>query len=663
MIKNSKNIGIGIILILIITVSFAVGLSKRVDIQLNSVNLVVNNQKIEADTILYEGKTYIPLKVAAELLNKEVIWDSSTKTVGINDKNLDSKIIEREQDLNSDNFITKEYDVIVVGTDPEGIAAAVGAARSGANTLLVDSRDEVGGLFILGWLNFLDMNYSPNRTLLTRGIFKEFYNQVEGIAFDIKTAKNIFNDMISNESNLTLILNANDINVENNDESIKNIRFSYEEELYKLKGSIFIDATQNGDIAEKAGVPYTLGHEDIGGQANGMAVTQVFKIEGVSNSDWNRIRRYLKTDGDRYSGSTSNTAWGFKSLHRDYSTVNEDTNLRGLNIARQKDKSLVINALQIFKINPLNPEDIEHAKKIAANEIDYIIPYLRENIPGMENVSLLAVAPELYVRESRHFETEYILTIDDVLENRHFEDQIAIGSYPVDVQSTSPDFPGNIIGNPAMYSIPLRSIIPKNINNLLIASRCAGYSSLAFGSSRVVPIGMCVGEAAGTLSALCIQDGILPHEVSQSTELTEKLQKELKNKGAYLPNFDLTPKLVNNKSYKGLQLLRRYGLIAGGYANDYRLDEDATIWFYNSALPVLQKERSWGTNMQIISSYTVNVDLSTLKLSLGDEIELFNYLKQESILSNYKLGEPLTRGDLCQLLLAIDNYILDNQES
>ncbi|MFP4456996.1 MAG: FAD-dependent oxidoreductase [Clostridia bacterium] len=664
MIKDSKGLVIVIIIALMITMAFAVGINKTISVELDSVNLEVNGERMQAETILYEHVTYVPLRAAVEMHDKEVKWNESTKTVNINDKKFGNIITgENTKELLSEkkDLITKEYDVIVIGTDPEGISAAVAAARDGATTLLIDTRDEVGGLFTLGWLNFLDMNYSPNRVLLTQGIFKEFFNQVEGIAFDIQTAKRIFNKMITDEPNLNLVLNAEDIQIEHTDQHINSITYSLENEFYLSNASIFIDSTQDGNIAASAGVPYTLGHQDTGGPAKGMAVTQVFKLSGVDHKDWSKIRKYLQNDGDKYSGSTSNTAWGFKSLHKNYKTKNEDTHLRGLNIARQKDKSLVINALQVFQIDPLNPTDIERAKTLAAKEIDHIIPYLRKNVPGMEGVSLLAIAPELYIRESRHFETEYILTIDDVLENRFYDDQIAIGSYPVDVQSTSPDFPGNVIGNPSMYSIPLRSIIPRNVDNLLIANRCAGYSSLAFGSARVVPIGMSVGEAAGSLATLCVNENIMPSDVSQSDELTTELQTKLKNKGAYLPDFDLTPKLVDNEYYESLQLLRRYGLIAGGYDNNYRLEDDATIWFYNSVVPVLQSERKWNITVKLLPPYPSTIDLDALENSFSEEKALLKHLKQQPVWTRNEFNHPISRGDICQLLYEVDNYFNSNR--
>lgn len=103
------------------------------------------------------------------------------------------------------------FDVIVVGTDPEGIAAALSAARNGMKTILIDKRNKVGGLMTLGGLNFIDMNYGPEGEILTKGIFEEFYKKVNRFnfrrtkknSFDIAEAEVIFEKMLSKEKLLT----------------------------------------------------------------------------------------------------------------------------------------------------------------------------------------------------------------------------------------------------------------------------------------------------------------------------------------------------------------------------------------------------------------------------------------------------------------------------
>ncbi|MCD5407244.1 MAG: FAD-dependent oxidoreductase [Desulfotomaculum sp.] len=118
------------------------------------------------------------------------------------------------------------YDLIVVGSDPEGIAAAVSGARNGLSTLLVDTRPVLGGLMTLGWLNTIDMNYDPNGEILNRGIFLEFFEQVEGDSFDVGTALKVFNQLVKNEPNISVLLDVEGIEplVEAGDTNIEHSR-------------------------------------------------------------------------------------------------------------------------------------------------------------------------------------------------------------------------------------------------------------------------------------------------------------------------------------------------------------------------------------------------------------------------------------------------------
>ena len=102
----------------------------------------------------------------------------------------------------------EQYDVIVMGTEPEGIAAAVSAARNGMKTLLLGEDKALGGLMTIGQLNFIDMCESRDGTILTQGFFKEFYDAVGGTAFDVEVAKRFFYDWVINEENATLKLNT-----------------------------------------------------------------------------------------------------------------------------------------------------------------------------------------------------------------------------------------------------------------------------------------------------------------------------------------------------------------------------------------------------------------------------------------------------------------------
>ncbi|MEW6662748.1 MAG: FAD-dependent oxidoreductase [Bacillota bacterium] len=463
------------------------------------------------------------------------------------------------------------FDVIVVGGEPEGVAAAVAAARLGGRVLLVEKRFGLGGLMTFGMLNSIDMNYGPNGELLTQGVFAEFFKEVGGDSFDVEQAKNVFHRLVEKEQNITLLLNAKyESPVMSSDGTkILGVEVSQEGERRFYYAGRVIDATQDADVAASAGVPYTVGSEDIGVNWT-MAQTLVFGVGGV---DWSVIQATLSKDDDSMTGANRVSAWGFGKEMRNYQPSSPSLRMRGLNMGRQYDGTVLINALHIFGVDGLDEAAKEEAIELAKAELPRIVEFLRQNIPGFGNAYLALTAPELYIRQTRHIKGEYTLSILDVVENRDFPDRIAHGSYPVDIQSTSPKNTGFTIANPKKYSIPFRCLVPVKVDNLLVVGRSASFSSLAMGSARVIPVGMATGQAAGVASVYSLAKGMTPRELAYSPEDVEEVQKLLVKQGAYLRPFAIQNPWENHWGYPYLRALLPVGVIIGGYDNNWRLDE------------------------------------------------------------------------------------------
>ena len=506
----------------------------------------------------------------------------------------------RETVWENHELTTADFDVIVVGAEPEGIAAALAAARNGMNTLLLESASAPGGLFTLGKLNYLDMCHGRDGTLLTRGFFDEFYSGVGGSGFDITEAQNFFMDVVDREPLLTFRTNSHLLAPVMDGGKVIGVRmleqgveFDRVEVMYT--GKRFIDATADGDLAAMAGAPYTYGGEDVGEVDRKMGVTLVFELSDVG---WTKI--FLHLNLQRLRGLLSGTpvtvgardkiAWGYDDEGLAYVPNDNMVRLRGLNITRQRNRSVLINALVVFDTDPLEADSYQLAVDRANAELEHLLPYLRENYAGFEKARLASTGSRLYVRETRHIVGEYQLTIDDVLENRDFWDKIAIGSYPADVQPSLTQPSGTVIGNPDRYAVPFRCLVPRNVDNLLIVGRSASFTSLAASSARVVPLGMACGQAAGTAAAQSIRDDISFREMSRDKDAVSRLQSTLKSQGAYLEDFTIIEPIMSHWAYDGMAALRRLGLIGGGYGNDYRLDQTAgRSYFRNLLYGVIRK--------------------------------------------------------------------------
>ena len=463
------------------------------------------------------------------------------------------------------------YHVIVVGGEPEGVAAALAAARNGMKTLLLERGDCLGGLMTLGMLNFLDMNHGPGNELLTRGVFKEF-NDALGNAFDIEEAKAWFMRKCEAEPNLTVSLDTRFVSPLMEGDSITGVKVSRGGTEESIRSLIVIDATTDADVAAASGVPYTTGGEDYGAVDTLQGVTLVFEVAGV---DWNRVTNYLRNDGNAGTGADGVAAWGYGAEAMKYKPTDAGMRYRGPNMARQKDGNVLLNALIIFGVDALDPESYARGIERGLSEIPHIVKFMQENFVGFENASFTDAAERLYVRETRHIQGEYRLTITDVLENRDHWDRIGHGSYPVDIQPTSPDNYGNVIGAPDIYSIPFRCLVPLKVEGLLVAGRSASYDSIPHGSARVIPIGMVAGEACGTAASQAISEGVTVRELSADVDAVKRLQSQLIKQGAYLKQYDPPRmKVMDHWAYSGVVVMRELGLTEGGYNNDYRLENE-----------------------------------------------------------------------------------------
>ncbi len=498
-----------------------------------------------------------------------------------------------------------DYDVIVVGSDPEGIAAALSAARNGMKTLLLSKDSTPGGLYTLGALNFIDVPETRDGTLLVGGIYEEFVNAVGGSGFGIVNAANVFNDMLTAEDNLTVRYGAKFQEPVMNGNTITGVTALEEGDmLVTYNAPYIIDATQDGDVAAAAGAPYTYAGEDIGERDREMGVTLVFRVSGVN---WDSMCRYLTIKrgiGEIFNKSTSmgvsgNTAWGFSDEGYAYEPSDEAMRLRGFNMAKQDNGDVLVNALLIFDVDPLDEASREEGIARAKAELENIIPYLQDEFWGFGDCELAGTAEDLYVRESRHITCEYNLTIDDVLENRDQDDRIAVTSYPVDVQPTKTQTYGTVVGYPDQYAVGYKSLVPQDVDGLLVVGRAAGYTSLAAGSARIVPTGMACGEAAGVAVAVAKAQSATPRDLVDDDAAIAEIQEKLTAQGAKLDHTQTHEDVMDHWAYPGVKVLRSLGVLDGGYDNNYYLDDTITMNRYQNMVNNAVKKAGFALSEKI----------------------------------------------------------------
>jgi hypothetical protein len=169
---------------------------------------------------------------------------------------------------------------------------------------------------------------------------------------------------------------------------------------------------------------------------------------------------------------------------------------------------------------------------IGRKQAQEIIRFFRKYVAGCEKVFLVDTSTLIGIRESRRFIGEYVLTVEDIVSGRRFDDAVAANAYHLDIHNEPDDKrldekkKGLGLGVPKQYyHIPYRCLLPKGADNLLVSGRCISVTHEALSSTRIGPCCMAIGQAAGTAAALCLEHNVIPRNLSVQ-ELQVQLRKD-----------------------------------------------------------------------------------------------------------------------------------------
>lgn len=458
-------------------------------------------------------------------------------------------------------------DVLVIGSQPEAIAAAVAAAQQGARTVLLTSASRLGGLFVLGELNVLDLRTTPQ--LYQRGLFLRWWRRVgERPAFDVDAAEKAFEAMLS-EAGVTVVRGVpTPVPLLDADGRLLGARAG---DVTVLARQV-IDGEGDGGFAAAAGAPFSFGWSSLGVDQR-MADTLVFAVDGV---DWRALTAAVRGRGPAYAHVRDNVVWGpFGGYPAAYRPAHPDLRMRGLNLGLESDGTVLVNALLIYGADPRDPASLAAARQRAAAEVPALVRYLARGIPGFEHARPGGVAPEPYVRESRHLEAQCVLHALDVLDNVVTDLDVAAGGYPLDVQSFSPHDSGFVYGTPDIYGARLCMAVAPTPAPLWVVGKTAGFDPIAFASARVVPFGMALAEAVGVAAARAVAQGLDPAQLAADPAQVQAVRTVLAARGAFLPPVETRAPVgpVDSPYFGAYRVLLSRGLAVGGYTNDPHLEQ------------------------------------------------------------------------------------------
>ena len=409
-------------------------------------------------------------------------------------------------------------DVMVCGGGPSGIAAAVSAARNGADTLLVERYGFLGGMATAGSVNPFMTRYAGGVAII-EGVFDEIVQRLTAKgaynrprcwnSFDKEYFK-IVADEICIESGVRLLFHSFVSGAKVSGSTIEAADITNKSGVQKVDAKVFIDATGDADLACLAGAKCEKGRD-----SDGLVqpMTLCFRMGGI---DIDRLLPMPEMDKIYLRGREEGKFESPKNTMGDMCSLREGE--MNFNLTR------IINA-DATKIEDLTRAEIEGRRQIAG-----IVAFLVKEMPGFENAYLEDIATQIGIRETRRVIGDYVMTAEDIRSARKFDDCIARGSYPVDIHD--PKGGGTVIESlkpGESYDLPYRALTPLGIDNLLVAGRPISSTHEAHSAIRIMPICAALGEAAGAAAALCSKRDISTRELDVAD-----LQRVLINQGANL---------------------------------------------------------------------------------------------------------------------------------
>ena len=418
-----------------------------------------------------------------------------------------------------------KYNLVVVGGGLTGVAAAVSAAREGLTVLLVEKSGCLGGAisnclvypFMPYWTKPYWGEAAKNKKYLSQGIFKEMKERHDKYVTDCKDHEfnseyfKIVLDDMTVEAGVTVLFHSVLADVKKQGEKITAIEIIAKSQRITVEGDFFVDATGDGDLFYLAGCDYQLGRESDGFC---QPMTTCFRMSGVDLDLFTEERPKLQ------------------ELYKEKQSKGEITNPREniLVFFGVGEDVLHFNSTRVIKLNPTDPFDVSRAEVMARRQIHELVSFLKENSKSFDESALISIAVDIGVRESRKLKGVHILTADEIINCTQFEDSIALGNYDIDIHNpTGTGTSHRFFGDGEYYTIPYRSLLPKEFNNLLVAGRCLSATHEAQASVRIMPTCACLGQAAGTAVAVAIKTDKNAHNVD-----VKSLQNKLIENGAVL---------------------------------------------------------------------------------------------------------------------------------
>lgn len=420
--------------------------------------------------------------------------------------------------------VRASYDVVVAGSGPAGICAAVAAAREGAKVALVERYGVVGGNLTAGYvgpiLGMVGKGTMRDEIVALLGVPENDMIGETGRAHDFERAKMLLAQFV-NHPNIDVYLQTTVTDVVKEGNAVVGLIVTAGEGQFVIKGAVTVDATGDGLVSYLAGAQTEKGRED----GLMQPVTLEFTIAGVDESK-----------GIICIGDVDDVKLGDERF-LDYCKRLAVAGEIPEKIAAVRLHPMVYDGYRQVNTTQVNGVDMTRVEQIFKADLElreqmYLLEdFFHKHIPGYENCRVISSGTTTGVRETRRVIGDYVITAEEMAAGCRFDDVIVHrAEFIVDIHNPAGSGQAeDHIQYCDPYDLPYRCFTPKGVENLYTAGRCISGTHRAHASYRVMSICMAMGEAVGTAAALCAAEGVTPRNLD-----VKKLQKSLTDKGIEL---------------------------------------------------------------------------------------------------------------------------------
>ena len=441
-------------------------------------------------------------------------------------------------------------DVLVVGGGPAGLGAALGAAAAGAKVVLAERYSFLGGnataALVMPLMSFhtqhppaepsaaadslLPPDHGPGDPIIAGVVVRLLERLVKAggalspslhtgytVPFDPEVFKLVALELLD-EAGVEFLFHAFASGVIG-DGRVEGAVFETKSGPVVVRAHTVIDCTGDGDLAAAAGAPFEVGRAE---DNLTQPMTLMFRMVEFERE---AFAEYVRANPDQWRG-----------VHGLWDLIRRATASGELQLSREDmlffatphAREVSVNSTRVTRVLGTDVWDLSYAEWQSRLQMRQIAAFLRRHVPGFERAYMVQSGTAIGVRETRRILGDYQLTSADVLAARKFDDVVARCSYPIDIHN--PKGPGTILQRlppGEAFDIPLRCLLPRNVEGLVVAGRCISGTHEAHSSYRVMPVAMAIGQAAGACAALAARRRVPPRALA-----AREVQAELVRQGA-----------------------------------------------------------------------------------------------------------------------------------